>query len=159
LPIFRYHNRERASSALIEVDEGAGETWEQLTLKHESGPEIAVVERNPVAEGELGAEELKEFLDEVPFYRPSSAAIWLTNYLLTVKVIYAFQLLSGTDVGDGWTPLHGVYNTVWKFAGPILQADGEGLVMRRGTLFCGSSGRLLRQAKRRGPGRWWLGAL
>jgi hypothetical protein len=124
--------RERASPALIEVDESTGEMWEQLTLKHESGPEIAVVEKNPVAEGELGAEELKEFLDEVPFHRPNSAAVWLTNYLPTVKVIYAFQLLSGTDVDDGWTPLHGVYNAVWKFAGGILQADGEGFSNEEG---------------------------
>jgi hypothetical protein len=49
---------ERARPALIEVDESTGEMWERLTLKHEFGPEIAVVEKNPVVEGELGAEKL-----------------------------------------------------------------------------------------------------
>ena len=118
--------RECASPAVIEVDEGTSEEWEQLVLKHESGPEIALIEKNPVVETQLGAEELREFLDEVPLHRPASAAVWLQNYLPTVKVIYAFQLLNGTDVNDGWTALHRVYDTVWKFAGGLLQADGEG---------------------------------
>jgi hypothetical protein len=64
---------------VIEVDDDTGETWDQLVLKHESGPEIAVVARNPVVDGELGDEELKEFLDDVLFYRPDSAAVWLQN--------------------------------------------------------------------------------
>lgn len=124
--------RERASPALIEADESADDMWKQLVLKHASGPEIAVIEKNPVAEGERGGEELKEFLDEIPLHQPAPAVVWLQDYLPTVKVIYAFQLLSGTDVNDGWTPLHGVYNTIWKFADGILQADGEGFSNQEG---------------------------
>jgi len=45
---------------------------------------------------------------------------------ITRWLIYAFQLLGGTDVDDGWTPLHRLHNAVWKHAGGILQADGEG---------------------------------
>ncbi len=81
---------------------------------------------NPVADGEIGAGELEEFIDEVGRYKPESAAVWLQQFLPCVKVIYAFQLLSGTDVDDGWTPLHRIYHTVWRRAGRILQADGEG---------------------------------
>jgi hypothetical protein len=36
------------------------------------------------------------------------------------------QLLSGTDVDDGWTPLHRVHSAVWNHVGGIFQADGEG---------------------------------
>jgi len=43
-----------------------------------------------------------------------------------VKVIYAFHLLDGTDVDDGWSPLHRLHSAVWDKAGGILQADGEG---------------------------------
>jgi hypothetical protein len=50
----------------------------------------------------------------------------LQQYLPSVKVIYAFQFLNGTDVEDGWTPLHRVYNAVWERAGGILQSEGEG---------------------------------
>ncbi|HZO55086.1 MAG TPA: hypothetical protein VFB63_20425 [Bryobacteraceae bacterium] len=115
-----------ANPAVIEVEGSIDQPWDQFILKHQDGIEIAAVERNPVAEGKLGAEEIEEFLEEIPLHQPQSAVTWLVNYLRRVKVIYAFQLLSGTEVNDGWTPLHHVYNTVWKFAGGILQADGEG---------------------------------
>ncbi|HEV8038343.1 MAG TPA: hypothetical protein VGP62_05725, partial [Bryobacteraceae bacterium] len=81
--------QERASPALIEADELA-DSWQQLVLSHPEGPEIAVIEKNPVVEGELGAEELKEFLDEIPSYRPASAVSWLQSFLPNVKVLYAF---------------------------------------------------------------------
>jgi len=50
--------RADASPAIIEVDQEVGDSWEQLVLKHSSGEEIAVIGRNPVEEGQLGAEEL-----------------------------------------------------------------------------------------------------
>jgi len=106
--------------------EGEGDAWEQLTLSHKAGQEIAVIEKNPVAEGQLGADELQEFIDDVPDYKPKSAATWLQHYLPSVKVIYAFRVLSGADSEDGWAPLHRLYNAVWKRAGGILQSDGEG---------------------------------
>jgi hypothetical protein len=63
--------REVALPAVVDVAEGSADTWEQLTLRHKSGQEIAIVERNPVEEGKLGADELQEFLDEVPLHKPS----------------------------------------------------------------------------------------
>jgi hypothetical protein len=83
------------------------------------------IERNETADG-LGADELAEFMDEVAGTRPINAAVWLKNYLSKVKVIYAFQLLEGTDVENGWARLHAVYSYVWNRAKGILQADGEG---------------------------------
>jgi hypothetical protein len=118
--------RDRALPAVLKVSEGTDDEWEELILTHESGQEIAVIEKNPVVDGQLGADELQEFIDEVGHYKPESAATWLRQFLPSVKVIYAFQPLRGTDVNDGWTPLHRVYSAVWKHAGGILQADGEG---------------------------------
>ena len=118
--------REASHPAVLDISEGNGDAWEQLTLSHNSGQEIAIIEKNPVVEGQLGAEELREFIDEVPHYKPESAATWLQRYLPTVKVIYAFQLLKGTDVSDSWSQLHHLYSVVWNHAGGILQADGEG---------------------------------
>jgi hypothetical protein len=69
---------------------------------------------------------LEEFIEEVQLHKPEAAAVWLRDYLRTVKVIYAFQLLSGTEINDGWAVLHRVYSAVWTVAGGILQADGEG---------------------------------
>ncbi len=106
--------------------------WSQLILRHRAGPDIAVVERNQVIPGELGAEEIREFLDEVRDAQPESASKWLAEYLPFVTVIYAFQLLSGTDIKDGWSAVHSLQKYIWKEVGGILQADLEGFSNEQG---------------------------
>jgi hypothetical protein len=118
--------REAAKPALIEIATGSDNSWSELILTHASGDEIAIIERNPVIDDELGAEEIAEFIEEVAECKPRSAAAWLQQYLPAVKVIYAFQLLGGTEIDDGWAPLHSVHAKVWNLAGGILQSDGEG---------------------------------
>ncbi len=113
-----------AAPAVLEGE--GGDAWEALVLKHPQGVEIAFIEKNVVVDGELGAEEIREFGEEVSYYKPDSAANWLKQYFGKVKVIYAFQLLSGTEVADGFRRLHAVYGAVWHIAGGILQADAEG---------------------------------
>ena len=112
--------------AIIETSEGADQEWEKFVLKHASEIPIALVEKNLVAEGNLGSEEIAEFLDEIGHYKPESAVHWLRGYLPHVKVIYAFQLLSGTDMDDGSELMHRAFSLIWKNAGGILQADLEG---------------------------------
>jgi hypothetical protein len=143
--------REAARPAVLDLA-GSGDTWEELTLKHESGQEIAIIEKDPVILGELGAEELQEFLDEIPHYKPDSAVAWLQSYLPTVKVIYAFQLLNGTDVDDGWTLLHRVFDAVRNYAGGIVQADGEGFSDEQGFT-------ILWQFGESATGQWNMGVL
>jgi hypothetical protein len=130
--------REAAKPAILHISEGDGDAWEQLTLSHKSGQEIAILERNPVVEGQLGADELREFIDEVPHYKPETAAIWLQQYLPNVKVIYAFQLLSGTDVDDGWTPLHRLLKPYGSTLEAFSKPMARGFAMRTGLRFCGS---------------------
>jgi hypothetical protein len=144
--------REAAQPAVLRASEGDGDAWKELTLSHKSGQEIAIIEKNPVAEGQLGAEELQEFVDEVSHCEPEAAAAWLQHYLPSVKVIYAFQLLDGTDVDDGWTPLHRLHGTVWKHVGGILQADGEGFSNEDGYT-------ILWQFSDRVTGEWNMGVL
>ena len=115
-----------AEPAMLESDEGVGNDWEALILKHPSGVPIAFIEKNPVLDGELGKAELAEFAEEVGYYKPDSAAQWLLEYFQSVKIIYAFQLLHGTDVENGFDLMHGVFNTLWRRVGGILQADQEG---------------------------------
>jgi hypothetical protein len=50
----------------------------------------------------------------------------LQQYLSTVKVIYAFQVLGGAGIEDGWSLLQRSYQAVWNHVGGILQSDGEG---------------------------------
>jgi hypothetical protein len=124
--------RTAAAPAIIETDEAVDDSWEAIVLKHDGGDPIAFIEKNPVVEGELGHEEILEFIEEVGHYKPESGAAWLRAYLPTVKVIYSFQLLNGTYVDDGWTPLHSVYGFVWNHAGGILEAEGEGFSNEQG---------------------------
>lgn len=117
--------RKAAQPAVLRVEDDDN-GWQQLILAHKSGTEIATIEKNLVLDGQRGSDEIKEFIEEVPHYKPESAVMWLRQYLPTVKVVYAFQLLSGTDIEDGWGTLHRLYSTIWKHAGGILQADSEG---------------------------------
>ena len=81
-------------------------------LAHENGDEIAIIERNPVAPGSLGQEELDELGDEVTDCRPTSAAEWLAHYFPRVRCVYAFELLAGLDHNDGWKALTAVKNRI-----------------------------------------------
>jgi hypothetical protein len=124
--------QQAAEPAVLEGDEGAEDEWEALILKHRAGEPIAFIERNPVIPGELGAEELQEFIADVSQCQPASAAAWLNQYLPSVKVIYSFQLLHGTEVDNGFKLMHGVYTALWRHAGGILQADMEGFSNENG---------------------------
>lgn len=124
--------QEVAHPAVLDLQKNDGEEWEQLILRHPSGKEIALIERNLVTEGSLGEEELQEFTSEVLEYKPASAAKWLHQYLPTVRVIYAFQILSGTEVEDGWGAVHSLQNSIWHSADGILQSDGEGFTNEDG---------------------------
>jgi hypothetical protein len=123
--------REAAQPALIEPS-NLQDDWTELVLQHADGDEIAILERNPVVEGELGADELEEFLEEVADLKPASAVAWLQSFLPRVKTIYSFQVLEGTERNDGWQVLHHVHARVWKLAGGIIQSDGEGFTNEQG---------------------------
>lgn len=120
-----------ADSVLI-LETGTTNRWEQLILTHRNGPEIALIEHNPVLEGELGEEELQEFIAELDHYQPATAAEWLRGYLPRVKSIYALQLLSGTEIRDGWKLAHRLQGAIWEHSGGILQSDGEGFTNESG---------------------------
>jgi hypothetical protein len=113
-------------------ESGDSENWTQLLLRHHDGSEIAVIERDPVVPGQLGAEELQEFLENIQGEKPDSAVKWLTSFLPRVKVIFALQLLSGTEVGEGWSGVHAIQYKLWSQLGGILQSDGEGLTNEDG---------------------------
>jgi hypothetical protein len=143
--------RSIAEPALLE-GEDKGTDWNELVLSHKSGTEIAIIEKNLVIDGELGAEELEEFVEEISDYKPDSAARWLKSYLPTVKVIYAFQILEGTEEEDGWTLLHKIFGEIKRLAGGITQADGEGFSNEEGYT-------ILWQFSEQVTGSWNVGVL
>jgi hypothetical protein len=110
----------------VMVEAGADDEWDQIIVRHPDGEEITAVERNRVESGQLGAAEIAELIDGLEGTRPVSAAAWLRQYLPMVKAIYAFQVLQGADVGDGWKAIDALLDELWGAAGGIVQADGEG---------------------------------
>ena len=64
--------------------------------------------------------------------KPASAAAWLAEYLPTVKTIYAFPLLSGTDEQNGWDILGKVKDLIFTQVVGIIQADREGFSDEKG---------------------------
>jgi hypothetical protein len=116
---------EKSSCELL-TDQKNDQGWVQLVLRHADGGEIALIERNPVSSGELGEEELAEFIEEIKGEKPASAVRWLEQYLPRVKVIYAFQILGGADGNKAWEAIRALQACIWTRRGGILQSDGEG---------------------------------
>ena len=68
------------------------------------GPELnvlenvwATIERNPVGPNTLGAEEVAEFIDSLESGGPPSAVRWLSDYLETIRAIYAIRIYPEGD--------------------------------------------------------------
>jgi hypothetical protein len=116
----------------LQLETGEETEWSQLILRHKTGEEIALIERNPVLPGELGEEELNEFIEDVKSEKPESAANWLGQFLPRVKTIFAFQLLSGTDIKNGWDGVSSLQRSIRQKMGGVLQADLEGFSNEHG---------------------------
>jgi len=99
------------------------------------GPELnnlqdvwATVERNPVGPNTLGAEEVAEFIDSLEAGGPPSAARWLSDYLESVRAIYAIRIYPEA-MGHRPEPIEAIYaiRTALRDAvGGIGQWDGQG---------------------------------
>ncbi len=136
----------------LTADSETDDDWSQVILVHKDGREIANIERNSESSSGLVVAEIGEFLEEIADRKPASAAAWLAEYLPTVRTIYAFQLLSGTDVENGWEILGNVKNSIFSQVGGIIQADMEGFSDEDGY-------HILWQFSSSAKGLWWMGVL
>lgn len=136
----------------LEVEAGPDEGWTQISVVHESGEVVADIERNSASDGDLIAEEIEEFREEIKDCEPASAAAWLADYLTNIKTIYAFQLLSGTEADQGWEILGTVKDSIHEQVGGIIQADHEGFTEERGF-------QILWQFSDSVTGPWWMAVL
>ena len=116
----------------VAVEEGDEQDWSQLVLRHKDGPEIALIDRDPVGPDEFGTQEIEELVTEMKNARPARNAEWLKHYFSHVKVVYTMQPLSGTQVKDGMGAVLRAQAYFWKKFGGILQADNEGFSNREG---------------------------
>jgi hypothetical protein len=136
-------------SVSLMVEDGDEQDWKQLLLAHADETPITTIERNVVRSGEVGAEEIAEFLEEIEDCRPASAVAWLRDYFAEVKCIYAFQILSGTEKDDGWSAVYAIRGAIQEVAGGIMQADSEGFSNEEGF-------HILWQFSDTAKGPWWM---
>jgi len=113
-------------------ESGDEEEWESLLLSSNDEVEVAVLERNPVFVGSLGQDEIAEFIDDIQDCKPKSGVQWLEDYLGSVKTVYAFQHLQGSETVGGSNALHALRSKLWERGDAILQADGEGFTNEEG---------------------------
>jgi hypothetical protein len=151
LSVIRQRLAKNGLRAQVLVDDEQDQ-WEAAVLAHPDGREFAAIERNPIAPGALGAEELAEMMDEVSECEPASAARWLKTYLSAAQTIYAFQVLSAADEGDGWAAIRAAMDACQEHAGGISQADGEGFSNEDGF-------HVLWQFSDSVKGPWWMAVL
>ena len=120
-------------AAKFSLDENeTAENWTFITVANSNGEDLMQIERNIVVEGELGAEELLEFREDIKNYKPTSAVKWLNKYFDKVKVIYAFQLLGASMDDNNSLVIDSIKSTIWSKTGGILQADNEGFSNEEG---------------------------
>ena len=99
------------------------------------GPEInvlnnvwATVERNPVGPNTLGAEEVAEFIDRLEAGGPPSAVRWLSDYLESVRAIYAIRIYPEAMIGDpnALDAVYAIRSALRDAVGVIGQWDNHG---------------------------------
>ncbi len=88
----------------------------------------ATIERNPVGPNTLGAEEVAEFIDSLDGGGPPSAVRWLSDYLETIRAIYAIRIypesIAGRDEAE--EAVYAVRAALRNEVGGIGQWDGHG---------------------------------
>lgn len=146
------HLISHAIPATLTIETGGANDWQELVLAHAGGGEIAIIERNPITADSLGEEEIAEFIDEVQTCQPASGATWLTEYFKSVKVIYAFQHLHGSNHSAGDKILDAIKHCIWGKGDAILQADHEGFTNEDGY-------HILWQFSDKATGKWWMAVL
>lgn len=116
----------------LTLESGTAEEWESLLLSGIDEVEVAVIERNPVFDGSVGQDEIADFVEEIQDCKPNSGVQWLEDYLSSVRTVYAFQHLQGSETVDGSNALHALRSKLWERGDAILQADNEGFTNEEG---------------------------
>ena len=112
----------------LTIEDGTEEEWETLLLSGNDEVEVALIERIPV----FDEEDVAEFIEELEECKPESGVQWLKEYLASVKTIYAFHHLQGSETEDGSNTLHALRSHLWERGDAIIQADGEGFTNEDG---------------------------
>lgn len=124
--------RERHPEFNLAIESGSEDGWETLLLAGNDEMEVALIERNPVAIGSVGQDEIAEFIEETQDCEPATGVEWLHEFLSSVRTVYTFQHLQGADTVEGGEALHALRAALWERGDAIIQADNEGFTNEEG---------------------------
>jgi hypothetical protein len=130
---------EGVTFAVEEIGEDDSDAWSFLRVYGDEGVPICDVTRDELGKGDIVAEELNDFREELADAKPKSAVRWVKERLDEVKIIYALQILiaSGEDVEEEGSDAE-VPNVLLAlfqgFLGGVIQGDGEGFSNEDGAL-------------------------
>jgi hypothetical protein len=120
----RAHFEIEGLPVVVASDPGVrGAAWKGLLLTH---PDKYPITQISLRTGRTLARSLKEEIESVRSALPACNAEWLEGFLREVKAVYAFQILSGADVGDGWRFVHSLMDELIMSYDSILHAEMEG---------------------------------
>ena len=88
----------------------------------------ATVERNPVGPNTFGAEEVAEFIDSLESGGPPSAVRWLSDYLESIRAIYAIRIYPEAILNhpDALDAVYAIRTALHDAVGGMGQWDGQG---------------------------------
>ncbi len=114
----------------LTLTEGTDAEWVEFALTHKEGNHpIGDLKWIPVRPGvadDPGSEEIALFLEEIEGCQPACNEPWLRRFLLRVKTLYLWSLYSGTDINDGWAPVHELQEAFTDDEETAVYAELEG---------------------------------
>ena len=137
----------------VSMDGPKTKDWTELNFAHTDGTPICSIEKNSAAPGELGADEIEEFVDELDHAQPQNAAKWLRHYFRKVCVVYAIEIHHrGASRSFGWDVIDSMRDLILSIAGGIIQSDFEGFSNEEGY-------QILWQFSKNAKGDWGMAVL
>jgi hypothetical protein len=127
--------------AVEETGEDDSDAWSFLRVYGEEGIPICDITRDELGKGDIVAEELNDFREELKEAKPKSAVRWVKDQLDKVKVIYALQILIAApddEDEEDETAEANIPNVLLAlfqgYLGGLIQGDGEGFSNEDGAL-------------------------
>lgn len=127
--------------AVEETGEDDSDAWSFLRVYGDEGVPICDITRDELGKGDIVAEEIKDFREELSEAKPKSAVRWVKERLDQVKVIYALQILIAApddEDDDDETAEANIPNVLLAlfqgYLGGVIQGDGEGFSNEDGAL-------------------------
>lgn len=116
-------------------EEAVSNLWQTIEVVDENDDVVAVLTRDLVDtedQDSVGADDIKNFIENLDDASPRSAAEWVQRYLGRCTVVYCFQILNAINSANGWDVVRELMSALRDYCGGISHAEGEGFSNEEG---------------------------